>query len=65
MAAKTSEEAAAPAASAPIMAKALCDTPGCGMPAIGSANALNHCYNHQGFSTSKDADVVRAKKAAG
>lgn len=54
------------ASTEPVAAKPLCDLYGCGMPAVGAVRNLNHCYNHKGWTTSAEAEVLRAqKKAAG
>lgn len=56
------------AASAPVAAIPKCDRPGCGMPATGSVQGLNHCENHRDWmkgADNNDVAVLRAKRAGG
>jgi len=50
---------------APQAAPPLCDLPGCGMPATKRSNDLNHCYNHESWTKTPHAELVRAQKKAG
>ena len=45
---------------------AMCDRHGCGMPAVGNTNRLNHCENHATWAEAmeKDARVILALKGA-
>lgn len=60
----TTAAAAVVAKTAPIAPEAMCDVPGCGMPATGSANRLNHCTqaHHEAWTESRHANQIRALK---